>query len=369
MLSLMEPKALIITDRSDLAETRLIVGLAKAGLSLTLIANDTGRNYGEFVAEGVDVRPLKLNGRFDAVGTSAIREVLDSGTFTVIYAFNPRALACALRASRGRKIKIIAYRGVIGNIGLMKPESWNTFLHPRLDRIVCVSQAVQRYVESVSKWPLTRVAGKAVTIYKGHDLSWYDVPPADLASFGFPDGAFVVSCIGRDRPGKGFSTLINAMDYVPDECPLYLLLVGELENNEALVAQVKASCHRDRIRFAGYRNDAPQVAGASDALVLPSESEGLPRVVIEAMAYRRPVVVTEAGGMPELVNDGVEGFVVPVRDPQRLADALMQLANNPDQAAAMGERGRKRIEMDFSIQVTVNKTIELIRQLSSELGE
>ena len=365
----MEPKALIITDRSDLAETRLIVGMAKAGLPLTVLANDTGKYYGDFVAEGLDVKSLKLRGRFDAAGTSVIREVLGTGRFTVIYAFNPRALACALRASRGLKVKVIAYRGVIGNIGLLKPESWNTFLHPRLDRIVCVSRAVQRYVESVSRWPLTRVVGKAVTIYKGHDLSWYEVPPADLTNFGFPEGAFVVSCIGRDRPGKGFSTLIRAMDFVSGECPLYLLLVGDLEKNEALVAQVKASRHSDRIRFAGYRNDAPQVAGATDALVLPSDSEGLPRVVIEAMAYRRPVVVTEAGGMPELVNDGVEGLVVPVRDPQRLAAALMQLANNPDQAAAMGERGRKRIETDFSIQVTVNKTIDLIRQLSSELGE
>ncbi|HLV77803.1 MAG TPA: glycosyltransferase family 4 protein [Marinobacter sp.] len=365
----MEPKALIITDRSDLAETRLIIGMAKAGLSLTLIANETGRNYGDFVAEGVDVRPLKLEGRFDAAGTAAIREVLDSANFTVIYAFNPRALACALRASRGRKVKIIAYRGVIGNIGIWKPESWNTFLHPRLDRIVCVSQAVQRYIESVSRWPLTRATGKAVTIYKGHDLSWYDVPPADLTTFGFPEGAFVVSCIGRDRPGKGFSTLISAMEFVPDECPLYLLLVGDLEKNEALVRQVKASRHSDRIRFAGYRNDAPQVAGASDALVLPSESEGLPRVVIEAMAYRRPVVVTEAGGMPELVTDGVEGYVVPVRDPKALAEALIRLADNRVAATAMGDRGRRRIETDFSIQVTVNRTIGLIRQLTSELGE
>jgi len=343
--------------------------MAQAGMPLTLLANDTGKNYGDFLAAHLDVRSLKLKGRFDCAGTTVIRELLDSGNYTVIYAFNPRALACALRASRGRRIKVIAYRGVIGNIGLSKPESWLTFLHPRLDRVVCVSKAVQRYIESVRRWPFARAAGKPITIYKGHELSWYDVPPADLSSFGFPEHAFVVTCIGRDRPGKGFATLVSAMDYVPDNCPLYLLLVGDLEKNESLVAQVKASRHSDRIRFAGYRHDAPQVAGACNALVLPSESEGLPRVVIEAMAYRRPVVVTEAGGMPELVTNGVEGYVVPVRDPQALTEALMKLANNPEASKAMGERGRERIESDFSISVSIKKTMNLIRQLTSELSE
>src|SRR5690554_1878080 len=134
MTSLMEAKALIITDRSDLAEARLVIGMEKAGLPLTIMANDTGKNYGLYVSEGLDVRPLKLRGRFDSQGAELVRKVLESSSYTVIYAFNPRALACALRASQGKKVKVMAYRGVIGNVGLLKPESWVTFLHPRLDR-------------------------------------------------------------------------------------------------------------------------------------------------------------------------------------------------------------------------------------------
>lgn len=364
----MEPRVLIITDRSDLAETHLIIGLARSGLSTTVMANDTGKNYPLFVEAGLPVVPLRLTGRFDSEGTRAIRQELQSGHYSVIYAFNPRALACGLRASRGMRIKVMAYRGVIGNVGFLKPESWVTFLHPRLSRIVCVSGAVQRYFESIGVGGYRPLRGKAVTIYKGHDLSWYDQPVADLSEFGFPADAFVVTCIGRDRPGKGFATLVEAMEYVPESCPLHLLLVGDLEKNEALVRQVNESRHAGRIRFAGYRNDAPQVAGACDALVLPSESEGLPRVVIEAMAYRRPVVVTEAGGMPELVTDGVEGFVVPIRAPEALAQALMALADDPERAKVMGERGRARIERDFSKDVTIRKTADLIRELTRELA-
>ncbi|PXX89316.1 glycosyltransferase family 1 protein [Marinobacter vulgaris] len=363
----MQPKVLIITDRSDLAETQLIIGLAALPLPVTVMANDTGPNYRLLLDAGVRAIPLRLAGRFDRSGTRAIRRELESGGYTVIYGFNPRAIACGLRASRGLKVKVMGYRGVIGNVGLLKPESWITFLHPRLDRVVCVSRAVQRYFESLGWGPFKLREGKAVTIYKGHDLSWYEAPPADLDSFKFPAGAFVVACIGRDRPGKGFATLIEAMEHVPETSPLHLLLVGELQGNPDLARRVETSRHRDRIHFAGFRNDAPQVAGACSALVLPSESEGLPRVVIEAMAYSRPVVVTEVGGMPELVDDGVEGFVVPVRHPQALAQALVRLANDPELATWMGECGRQRIERDFSIESTIRQTASLIQELTDEL--
>ncbi|WP_228260856.1 glycosyltransferase [Marinobacter orientalis] len=362
----MEPRALIITDRSDLAETQLIVGLAKKGLDLRVLANDSGKHYASLLESGLSVTPFRLSGRFDGPGTAAIRQELLSGSYTVIYAFNPRAIACSIRASRGINVKIMGYRGVIGNAGYLKPESWITFMHPRLDRIVCVSRAVQRYFESLGFGGMRLRKGKAVTIYKGHDLSWYDRPVADLSPFGFPQDAFVIACIGRDRPGKGFHTLVEAMDHIPESVPVYLLLVGDLEKNQALSAQIESSGMRDRIRFAGYRNDAPQLAGACDALVLPSESEGLPRVVIEAMAYRRPVIVTEAGGMPELVDNGVEGFVVPVRDPASLAGAMTELALNRQAAREMGHRARERVERDFSIETTIKQTLTLIHELTEE---
>lgn len=365
----MKPKVLIITDRSDLAETQLIARLSERGLSITVIANDLGKYYGLLESSQHRLIPLRLKGRYDFSGSRIIRKELRSARYTVIYAFNPRAIACALRASKGMNLKVVGYRGVIGNAGFLNPESWITFLHPRLDRIVCVSRAVQRYFESIGFWRFRLPRGKAITIYKGHDLSWYEKPVADLAEFSFPDNAFVIACTARDRPGKGISTLIEAMNLIPNGYPLYLLLVGDFQNNVSLMNQVQASRNRSRIHFTGYRTDAPQIAGASSALVLPSESEGLPRVVIEAMAYRRPVIVTEAGGMPELVTNGVEGYVVPVRDPERLAEALIKLVSDRPNATAMGEQGRLRIERDFSIQGTVDQTLALINKLTGELGE
>lgn len=363
-----EPRILIVTDKCDLSEAQWILGLHAAGARVVVACNPDGRFFSDLEAAGIVRAHIALQGRFDKLGTRQIRQVVDDEKINVMHCFNPRALACGLRAAKGRKMAIAAYRGVIGNVSYLNPESWITFLHPRLDRIVCVSDAVRRYFLGLRFLCLHLPERKVVRIYKGHKLEWYDRPPADLAEFDFPESAFVFCCTGRDRPGKGFGTLIDAMDLVPDDSPVYLLLVGKLDENAELAERIRASRHADRIRLAGFRTDAPQVAAACDAMVLPSESEGLPRVIIEAMAYERPVVVTEAGGMPELVRDGVEGYVVPVRDASALADAFVKLASDREAAAMMGQRGRQRIGRDFTNETTVQESLALYRDMLNELN-
>lgn len=363
----LKPVVLCITDSCDLPESELFIGLHKAGLDIEVMANPKGRNYQRIEAAGVPVSPIALKGRFDREGTRQIHEKLTSRRFTVVQSFNPRALACSLRASRGIDVKIVVYRGVIGNVGAWSPESWITFLHPRVDRIMCVSDAVKQYFLNIRFLGKGIPPHKVIRVYKGHNLDWYTLPPANISEFGFPDNAFVFCCTGRDRPGKGFSTLIDAMGYLGEDSRVHLLLVGDLLENQGLAAKIRESRYPERIKLAGFRTDAPQVAAACDGLVLPSESEGLPRVVIEAMAYRRPVVVTEAGGMPELVRDGVDGLVVPVRDPEALAQALDRIARDPDLAKTFGNNGHQRISTDFNTGTTVQQTLELYQELTNEL--
>lgn len=367
-MSQLHPSVLIVTDKSDLAETHLILGLHQAGVDLRVACNPEGPNFSLLEDAGLVAARIRLQGRFDREGTATLRQLLEDKPTDVIHCYNPRALACALRASRGHRVAVVAYRGVIGNVSFLNPESWLTFLHPRLTRIVCVSDAVKAYFESLRLFWLKLPRSRLVRIYKGHDLAWYNRPPADLSEFDFPEDAFVFCCIGRDRPGKGFATLIRAMDFIPDEVPVHLLLVGDLKKNAELGKQIDQSRHAGRIKLAGFRRDAPQIAAACNALVLPSESEGLPRVVIEAMAYQRPVVVTEAGGMPELVRHGKEGLIVPVREPQALAEAMVELARNPEAAAAMGRNGQKRIAEAFHTSATVRETAQLYRELAEEIA-
>lgn len=359
------PRVLCLTDKCDRPETELFIGLKKAGFGVDVMCNPDGKHYQRLVDEGMVVQPIALKSRFDKDGTEAIRQQLAKTSYGVIHAFNPRALACGLRASKGRDIRVVAYRGVIGNISFLNPESWITFLHPRVDRIVCVADAIREYLAGIRFLWLRIAPRKLQTIYKGHDLSWYRDQPADLGEFGVPAGAFVVCCTGRDVPRKGFDVLVNALAKLSDDVAVHLLLVGDVINNQSLQEQVKATPRPERVHFTGYRTDAPAIAAASDVFVLPStEREGLPRAVIEAMAYGVTPVVTSVGGMPELVEDGKSGLVVAPKDSDALAQAILRLYQDRELLKQMGREARERIARDFHTSRTVTQMGELYNALS-----
>ncbi|KAA1171622.1 glycosyltransferase family 4 protein [Marinobacter salinexigens] len=359
------PAILCLTDSCDRPESELFIGLRNAGFDVDVMCNPKGRNYQRLVDEGLVAQPMALKNRFDKEGTEAIRSQLSKKHYEVIHAYNPRALACGLRASKGTDIKVVAYRGVIGNISFVNPESWITFLHPRVSKIVCVADAIKDYLASLHFLWMHIPDSKLQRIYKGHDLAWYQAEPADLSEFGVPEDALVVCCTGRNSPRKGFDDLIQAMNHLPTDANVHLLLVGDVINSEEIRQLAEQSPLADRIHFTGYRNDAPAIAAASDVFVLPSKGrEGLPRAVIEAMVYGVAPVVTSVGGMPELVEDGVSGLVVPPEHPAALAAAIDRLIRDRALAGALGAAARDRIARDFHTSMTVRETGELYKSLT-----
>lgn len=359
------PRVLCLTDACDRPESELFIGLKRAGFAVDVMCNPKGKHYQRLQEAGLIVKPLALSGRFDKPGTVAIEAQLATASYDVIHAFNPRALACGLRATKGTNIKVVAYRGVIGNISFFNPESWITFLHPRVSRIVCVADAIKDYLAGLGALGFKIPSERLQRIYKGHDLSWYQDQPADLTQFGVPEGAFTICCTGRNVPRKGFDVLIGAMDQLPDDVEAHLVLVGDLSTNDELRAQANAVRYPERIHFTGFRNDAPAIAAASSVFTLPStEREGLPRAVIEAMAYGVPAVVTDVGGMPELVRDGVTGIVVPPKDSQSLSKAFETLYRDSDLRGRMGQASQQRIDQDFNTVETVRETGDLYKRLT-----
>jgi glycosyltransferase involved in cell wall biosynthesis len=203
-----------------------------------------------------------------------------------------------------------------------------------------------------------------VTIYKGHDLAWYRDPPVNLAALGVPADAFTVCCVANWRPRKGVEVLIRAFASLPSEARIHLVLAGDMSGVEKLIA---AHPHRERIHVLGMRQDAPALAAACDVAVLPAlRREGLPKTVIEAMAYGIPTIVTNVGGSAELVQNEVNGLVVAPGDREALAAAILRLAGDPELARELGRRGRERIEREFSNRATIVRTAALYRELVAE---
>jgi len=205
---------------------------------------------------------------------------------------------------------------------------------------------------------------RLVTIHKGHDPAWYcDKPATTRADLGLPDDAFVVGFVGRIRPVKGVDVLLRAAALLPSGLNVRLLLVGDIHDRRVR-ALVQDEALHERAHLMGHRKDAPALMRLCNAFVMPSvEREGLPRSVIEAMAQGIPPVVSGVGGMPELVIDGQCGRVVPPRDPEALAAAIRELAEDTERCAEYGERGRARITEQFNVSDYIKQTLELYREL------
>jgi glycosyltransferase involved in cell wall biosynthesis len=181
------------------------------------------------------------------------------------------------------------------------------------------------------------------------------------AELGIPNGVPLIGEIGRLCDVKGQRELIAALAQVPDA---HAVLVGaDLEQGGAYQAALEREAERlgvrDRVVFAGRREDAAHVLAELDVLALPSWTEGLPLVVLEAMAQRRAVVATPVGGTPEVVVDGETGLLVPPRNPEALASALRRLLADADLRRRMGEAGYERVRERFSAAEMARRTVAI----------
>jgi glycosyltransferase involved in cell wall biosynthesis len=361
-------KVLCVTSHSDRPEAETIIGLRNRGVDIEVFCPDSAPHYRRMLDAGVPVHHLRIKGRTDSKAIHMIRGHLLENKIDILHLFNNRAVSNGLIACRRLPVKIIAYRGIVGNVSYFNPASWMTYLHPRIDRIVCVAEAVRQFFLNMRFLWHRFPQNKPVTIHKGHDLAWYHAEPEDLSQFGIAPTDFVVGCTANYRPRKGLHVLIEAMNYLPAALPIHLVLIGDI-NAPKLRNQVRMNEKQNRIHLTGYRDDAPAVQAACDTIVLPAlRREGLPKVIIEAMAYGIPPIVTDSGGSPELIENEISGIIIPPGRPEKIAAAILKLYEDDEGRKAMGENARKRIASTFKIETTIGKTLQLYESCLQENG-
>ncbi len=162
----------------------------------------------------------------------------------------------------------------------------------------------------------------------------------------------VALCVARLGPEKDHATLLEAFARL--ETPARLALAGEGPCRTALEAQIERHGLGERVVLLGNRDDIPHLMYGADLFVLASRHEGMPNVLLEAMAARLPVVATAVGGVPEIVVHDETGVVVPPGDPAVLAQAMDALLRDPARRRAMAQAGRKRLEARFAFDATID---------------
>lgn len=351
-------RILILGNGLGLSEQQVFTSLQQAGVDLHFMLNPELPAFGAMLERGFPVTQLTPRGRIDFKAVRRIREQIHQVRPHILHGFINRPLANGLLAAWGLDVRRVAYRGTVGHLSRFDPASWLTYLYPRLDSIVCVSEAVKQYLLRLGL-PKERL----VTLHKGHDPEWYRAQPVDRADIGLPRSAFAVSCAANFRPVKGAEYLIQSLDHLPQDHPVHLVLIGTIRD-EKLFRHAARLRDPSRVHFLGYRTDAPAVQGACDVTAMCSvKREGLPKAVIEAMAQGKPALVTKVGGMPELVEEGCSGRVVPPRDPAALASAIRAFYEHPETTRRMGEAAFARIQDHFHVTKTAQRFLEIYRGL------
>jgi len=155
--------------------------------------------------------------------------------------------------------------------------------------------------------------------------------PSLRKELGLPDNARLVVTIGRVSPEKGQQLFVDAAFRLLATLPgTYFLVVGDGPDLENLKSRVAAARQAQRIHFLGYRDDVPRILAQSDLLVNPSLREGMPIIILEAFALRVPVLCTPVGGVPELVRDGITGYIFPAGNAQILSQRIAEVLNRRD---------------------------------------
>ncbi len=254
---------------------------------------------------------------------------------------------------------VLAHVHGLGRSRNLRRKLTNFLLFREIDRIICVADSVKEDVLR-SNWRLP--AEKAAVLENSVDYDRFagvSISKADARQMlGLSSDAFVFGTIARFGPFKGHNFLVSAFEKVKTEIPsAHLILVGEGPFKQDIQQQAAAAGIAEAVPFLGQRSDIPELLRAMHAFVLPSiGSEGMPRVLLEAMAVGVPCIGTDVGGTPELLRDGDTGCIVPPRDADALAGAMMTLVNMPEQELkGLVERARESIRTHFSHDVVAKK--------------
>ena len=235
-------------------------------------------------------------------------------------------------------------------------------LAPLVDRFVAVSDDLRRWLVENVKVP----AGKVVRIHNGVDTDAYapgDSEPARTA-LDLPSGRPVIGTVGRLDPVKDQAALVRAFACLRTEYPDALLVIaGDGPCRDQLRGLAASFGIASQVRFLGERYDIPAVLRAFDVFVLSSIAEGISNTILEAMAAGLPVVATRVGGNPELVEDGVNGLLVPRQDADALASAIGVYLGDANMRAIHGKSSRERAVREFSLDAMREAYADLYESL------
>jgi len=342
-----------------------VLGLRALGHRTMLVAHAAGE-LRQRAKEGLDLVPLTPKTEMDLSAAWRLSRLIKQLRPDVVHAHDPHGVAMAAMALSMSGVRtprplppLVAARRVDFH---MKGNALSRWKYSQVDCFICASEAIRKIVIADGV-PSVR----AVTIHEGIDLGHVEAAPAaDLhAELWLPHHAPIVGNVAALVPHKGQRHLIEAAAIVLKRVPdARFVIAGEGELRQSLERQIKDHHLEKHVFLTGFRPDVLSVHKAFDVFVMSSVTEGLGTSLLDAMACGKPIVATTAGGMPEVVKDGKTGILVPPRDHEAMAEAIIRLLTDDAARTAMGEAGQARARVYFSVERMVQDTYDLYRRVT-----
>lgn len=339
-----------------------VLGMRALGHRAMLVAHPAGE-LRQRAQEGLELIPLTPKTEMDLSAAWRLSRLIKQLGPDVVHAHDPHGVAMAALAlsmsTQLAKPPLVAARRVDFHL---KGNALSRWKYRQVDCFVCASDAVRRMLVADGV-----PAARAVTVHEGIDLGHVEAaPPADLhADLWLPHGSPIVGNVAALVPHKGQRHLIEAAAIVVKRVPdARFVIAGEGELRPALERQIKEHRLEKHVFLAGFRPDILSVHKGFDIFVMSSVTEGLGTSLLDAMACGKPIVATTAGGMPEVVDDATTGLLVPPRDHQSMAEAIVKLLTNPERRARMGAAGLARVRSKFSAERMVQDTLDVYRRVA-----
>lgn len=321
----------------------------------------------ELAAAGIPVTTIGKRFKVDPFALRRLTRFIKAGKFDVVQTWIFAANAYGRLAARRAGVPVVV-------TAEMAVDQWKRpierYVDRKLatysDRLVGNSNAVVEFYKNLGV-----PADRLEMIYSG--IADEPPPAVDPAAvrveIGLPHDAKLALFVGRLAPQKRVGDLLKTLDLLQHvQADLRTAIVGDGPMRRTLEKKAVQFDLKDKVRFLGHRDDVPRLMAAADVVVLPSEYEGLPNVVLEAMIQGKPVVATAAPGTTEVVVDGVTGALAPIGNLPLLARGIRDIVRDPRRGRALGSAGRERALAEFRADAMVARFADLYERLAAAKG-
>ncbi len=344
-------------------------GLRERGHDVTVISRPDPILEAKSAEIGAEFAGLPFRHQFDLRTIASLSRLVDRKRPDVIHVHKGISHGLTLAATwRHRVGAFVVNRGVSFPLDVWNRGKYRTH---RVDRVVTVCRQIKQVIVESAHIP----ADKVVVVYAGTDVARFDPDRWDARAFrrekGIPDDRFVIAQVGV-RTWKGWKELVDSFaDILPTHPAAHLALIGcrnPAEDGEVRVYAAERGV-ADRVTPVEYRTDMPNVFASCDLVVDASwDGTGITGTIREAMAMRKPVIATDAGGNAELVSSPDVGWLVPMKDRAALSRAMAEVMDDRARSARVGAAAREHVVRGFSKELRITRLEQLYGEILANKG-